>query len=98
MITVSTQVRLVPLNGKGNVNGNRTTVDQLIKNEDGSYTIIETKLRDTTPLSPGQKAAKKHIGTEGGVFEVRSDINELNLKKGDIINVREYIRKNKYNK
>ena len=43
------RVRLVPKNGRGNVKGNRTDTDILIKNGDGSYTIIETKLLGIKP-------------------------------------------------
>ena len=57
---VASQVRLVPLNGKGNIKGNRSTVDQLIKKENGNYKIVETKLhKGTSRLSTGQKTVKK---------------------------------------
>lgn len=83
---VRTQVRLVPQNGQGNVKGNRMNVDQLIRNEDGSYTIVETKLRSTTPLSKGQKAAKKQIKEGNGMFEVRSDeLRDWEIEKGELM-------------
>ena len=100
-LNVVSQKRLVPQNGKGNVNGNRTTVDQLIKNEDGTYTIIEVKLTNQTDLTPGQKAAYDFINPSGnpgrgGIFEVRSDIDEFRLSKGDKIFVKEYKIEPKY--
>ena len=49
------QITLVPLNGGGNVKGNRSRLDQLIRNDDNTYSVIETKLRHSTKLSPGQK-------------------------------------------
>ena len=39
-VEVTDQIRLVPNNGKGNIKGNRTTVDQLIKKDNGN---IENK-------------------------------------------------------
>ena len=92
---VSTQTRVVPLNGKGNIKGNRTNTDQLIKNEDGTFSIVETKLSSTTSLSKGQKAARNHINNGNGIFEVRSNKPEQGLHKGDKIEVKEYIRINK---
>lgn len=93
---VAGEVRLVPQNGKGNVNGNRTTVDQLIDNRDGTYTTLETKLRKTTPLSPGQKVANKHVNYGNKLFEVRSDVKNPGLRKNDVIEVIQYVRINKY--
>ena len=95
---VKGQIRLVPLNGLGNIKGNRTTVDQLIRNEDGTYSIVETKLRSSTDLSKGQKAAKHHIdfGENGGWFEVRSNIPGWGIYKNDKIFIKSYNRKNKY--
>ena len=49
------EITLVPLNGKGNVKGNRTRVDVLIKNQDGTFTIVEAKLTNTTRKTTGQK-------------------------------------------
>ena len=69
--------------------------DQLIKNSDGTYSIVETKLSSKTPLSKGQKAVQKHVNQGNGVFEVRS--NKGGLSKGDKIQVKEYRRENKYN-
>lgn len=92
---VSSQTRLVPQNGKGNVKGNRTNTDQLIKNDDGTFSIVETKRSSTTPLSKGQKAAQKHVDNGNGIFEVRSNRPEQGLSKGDKIRVKEYHRVNK---
>ena len=92
---VSSQTRLVPKNGKGNVKGNRTNADQLIKNKDGSFTIVETKRSSTTPLTKGQKAAQKHVNSGNGIFEVRSNRPNQGLHKGDKIRVKEYNRVNK---
>lgn len=80
---VSSQTRLVPKNGKRNVKGNRTNADQLIKNKDGSFTIVETKRSSTTPLTKGQKAAQKHVNSGNGIFEVRSNRPNQGLHKGD---------------
>ncbi|MCK4707675.1 MAG: hypothetical protein KAU21_03580, partial [Gammaproteobacteria bacterium] len=63
--------RLVPQNGKGNKKGNRTDTDQLIKNDDGTYSIVETKLRSKTQQSVGQNAAEKQVKSGGGMFEIR---------------------------
>ena len=93
---VAGDVCLVPQIGKGNVNGIRTTVDQLIDNRDGTFTILETKLRKTTPLSPGQKVANKHVNYGNKLFEVRSDVKNLGLRKNDVIEVIQYVRINKY--
>ena len=87
--------RLVPNNGKGNVKGNGTNTDQLIKNEDGTFDIVETKLSKKTKLSKGQKAAKKNVEEGNGEFEIRNNQPSLGLKKGDKIKVNNYIRKNK---
>lgn len=83
-------------NGKGNVKDNRTTVDQLIRNEDGTYSMVETKLRRSTPYSNGQAAAEQHVGKNGGWFEVRSNIADWNIYKNDKIFIKSYDRKNKY--
>ncbi len=91
---VTGRVRLVPKNGKGNIKGNRTDVDQLIKNDDGTYTIVETKRSSKTPLSKGQNAAKKQVEQGNGTFEVRSNKGKIN--RGQIIRVKEYNRINKY--
>lgn len=93
---VSSQKRLVPQNGKGNVKGNRTNADQLIKNDDGTFTIVETKRSSSTRLSKGQRAAKNHVENGNGIFEVRSYDYQHKLKPGDKIKVSEYKRHNKY--
>ncbi len=48
-------------------------------------------------INSGQKASKEHIGETGGEFEVRSEIEQLGLKKGDKIFIRQFDRVNKYN-
>ena len=71
---VNDQIRLVLDNGQGNKHGNRTTVDQLIKKDNGHYDIIESKLREgTSNPSCGQKAAKSHVENGNGQFIVRSE-------------------------
>ena len=77
------------------VYGARTNADQLIKNKDGSFTIVETKRSSTTPLTKGQKAAQKHVNSGNGIFEVRSNRPNQGLHKGDKIRVKEYNRVNK---
>ena len=86
----------MPLNGQGNIKGNRTTVDQLLKNEDETFSIVETKLNKTTSLTTGQKAASQHVGEKGGWFEVRSNIPDWGIYKNDKIFIKSYNRRNKY--
>ena len=95
---VSSQTRLVPQNKKGNVKGNRTNADQLIKNDDGTYTIVETKRSSATRLSKGQKAAQDHVKDGNGVFEVRSNRPKQGLSKGQKIVVKDYQRVNKHDR
>ena len=95
-LKVEGEIRLVLDNGQGNIKGNRTTVDQLIKNNDGTYTIVETKLRKTTPLSKRQESAKNHVENDLGIFEVRSDKTPFGLTKGEPIRVTNYVIKYKY--
>ena len=95
-LNVSTQKRLVPQNGKGNVKGNRTTTDQLIRYEDNTYEIIETKLSPDTKLSKGQQSAKEHVMNGDGIFEVRSEMLEFGLHPGDVIHVKKYTIITKY--
>lgn len=88
-------VTLVPQNGNGNVKGNRTRADALIKNDDGTFTIMEYKLSKKTKLSTGQSVSQSHtLGKKkkGKVayFEARSDNKKLSIKKGDKIPVRDY--------
>ena len=79
---------MVPKNGKGNVKGNRTNANQLIKNEDtGDYSLIETKRSSSSLLSKGQKSAKEHVENGDGIFEVRSRDPIQNLRPGDEINL-----------
>ncbi|WP_301197133.1 hypothetical protein [uncultured Muribaculum sp.] len=95
---VASQVTIVPLNGKGNVKGNRMRTDQLIKNPDGTFTIVETKRTNLTPLSSGQQKAYDHVlnGNGQSMFEIRSDIRKWGLKSGQTIQVRNFERIDKY--
>ncbi len=97
-LEVYDHLRLVPLNGIGNVKGNRTTVDVLVRNEDGkTFTIIEIKLRESTKLSDGQKVAREHVKNGDGIFKIRSSkINDTPLKKQQTIKVTNYIKRTKY--
>ena len=93
---VKGQINLVPLNGEGNKKGNRTIVDQLIRNEDGTFYIVETKLRSSTNLSKGQKVAEQHIRNGNGYFEIRTKIDGWDFEKGGIIKINNFKRINKY--
>ena len=93
---VASQIKLEPLNGIGNVKGNTSFVDQLRLNNDGSYTIVETKLRSTTPLTKGQDAVKTHVENGNGFFVIRSAKDPFNLNKNDVIKVSKHERINKY--
>ncbi len=93
---VASQITLVPLNGNGNIKGNCTRVDQLKRDKNGKFIIVENKLTDTTPLSKGQRAAKNHIGETGGWFEVRTDAIDFGLRQNDVIFINKYERINKY--
>ncbi|MBR6042286.1 MAG: RHS repeat-associated core domain-containing protein [Paludibacteraceae bacterium] len=94
---VSSQTRLVPQNKKGNVKGNRTNADQLIKNEDtNDYSLVETKRSSSSRLSKGQKSAKEHVENGDGIFEVRSRDPIQDLRPGDKIKIRDYKRIDKY--
>ena len=88
--TFDSQVTLVPLNGKGNVRGNRTRADVLLRNDGRTYSIIEYKLTPNTRLSKGQKAAKEHIDNGNGLFEIRSKSELLDLKQGQTIFIPKY--------
>ena len=80
------------LHGVGNIKGNRSNVDQLIRKENENYKVVETKLRiGTSRLSKGQKAIKEHIELGNKEFEVR-----FKIKKGDIIHISEYEVKYKF--
>ncbi len=94
-LEVYPQVLLVPLNGKGNIKGNRTYVDQLIHNSDGTWTIIETKSSNHTQLSTGQRRAKDNVEKGEGMFEVRSNQNQF-LNQGQMIHVYDWQRINKF--
>ena len=96
-LDVTSQVRIVPQNGVGNIKGNRSNVDQLIRKENENYKVVETKLRiGTSRLSKGQKAIKEHIELGNKEFEVRSEIPQFKIKKGDIIHISEYEVKYKF--
>ena len=96
---VADQIRLVPLNGIGNVNKNRSNVDQLIKKADGNYKVVETKLTEgTSKLSKGQEAVQKHVKFGNKNFEVRSNNEDFGLTKGMTIHVDEYEVVYKYKK
>lgn len=88
-LDVQTQVRLVPQNGKGNIKGNRSTVDQLIKNEDGTYTVVETKLTNKSGLSTGQVEVQKHVKDGDGLMQVKSHKKD-GLKYDSVIKVSDY--------
>ena len=89
--------RLVPQNGKGNISKNRSTVDQLIQKGNDHYKVVETKLRKgSSKLTTGQRRIEKNVKDGNKKFEVRSDNNELGLKKGQTIQVDEYEVKYKY--
>ncbi|MDE6480872.1 MAG: hypothetical protein K2L45_11465 [Muribaculaceae bacterium] len=87
--STAAEVTLVPMNGKGNVKGNRTRVD-ILKQNDNTFHIVEFKLTDTTPLTKGQKNAWEHVKNGNGIFEVRSTIDNLNLNPGDYVKVTDY--------
>ena len=74
--SAASEVTLVPQNGEGNIKGNRTRVDILHGNNDGTFQIIEFKLTDKTPLSKGQTKAWNQVhGKQGnGMFEVSSRV------------------------
>ncbi len=91
---ISTQVTLIPQNGLGNVKGNRTRVDIIVNEKNGTKTLIETKLSQSTKLSAGQKAAKAHIEKGNKRFEVRSKKDGYN--KNYEIQIDNWKRKNKY--
>lgn len=93
---VTRRNRLVPQNGKGNVKGNRTDTDQLIKNNDGTFSIKETKRSSSTRQSKGQKATQRHVESGNGIFEVRTNQPSQGLRKGDKIQVKNYERINKH--
>ena len=62
----------------------------LKQDKDGDFIIGEAKLTDKTRLFKGQKCAKKHVEDGDGMFEVRSEIKEFDLKPGDKIKVKKY--------
>ena len=93
---IETQVTIVPKNGKGNVNGNRSRVDAFINNGDGTYSVIEYKLSDKTPLSKGQKAVQNHVTGGNQMFEVRSTVDHMGLIPGAEIQVKDYKVEYKY--
>lgn len=88
---VGSQITLIPLNGKGYVKDNITRVDGLMKNKDGTWTIIESKASKNPRLSKGQNASREHVIENNQFFEVRSAENNLDLKKTQKIQVTYYI-------
>ena len=94
-LEVYDQVLLVPQNGLGNIAGNRTYVDQLIHNSDGTWTIVETKLSNHTPLSKGQRRAMLEVEEGNGMFEVRSAHHDY-FRPGQQIYVYDWQRVNKF--
>ena len=87
---IFTQTTVVPKNGVGNVKGNRSKIDMLEKNKDGTYTASEIKLSPRSKLSKGQKTTEKHVKTGNQIFEVRSQ--KGGLRKGDEIKITNYQR------
>ncbi len=86
-------------NGKGNVNKNRSNVDQLIKKADGNYKVVETKLTEgTSKLSKGQEAVQEHVKSVKKDFLVKSHKGQLGLRYNQTIHVDEYVVKYKYTK
>ncbi len=71
--------------------GNRTNVDGLKRNKDGTFTIIETKNSKSPKLSKGQKSAREHVMKGNQKFEVKSDVPELGITAGTPIQVSNYI-------
>lgn len=91
------QVRLVPDNGKGNIVGNRSTVDQLIPNNDCTYTVVETKLTNKSRLSSGQKAVREQSLKKGGsgiMFDKSQKTTKANPDNHIVVS--DYIVKYKY--
>ena len=60
--------------------------------------IVETKLRDTTPMSKGQRAAEKHVKDNNKMFEVRTQIEQFRLNPGNEILVTDFKPIYKYSK
>lgn len=67
-----------------------------MKNKDGSYTLIEIKLTSKTRYSKGQKEAIDQITGPIKKFEVRRDIPEFGITKGETITIENFILNNKY--
>ncbi len=78
------------------VKGNRSRVDAFINNGDDTYSVIEYKLSDKTPLSKGQKAVQNHVTGGNQMFEVRSTVDPMGLKPGAEIQVKDYKVEYKY--
>ena len=97
-LNVTGHNKLIPQNGKGNVKGNTTNTDQLIKKDDDTYKVVETKLSSKTKLSTGQNTTKNHVEKGNQMFEVRSNQPTQGLKKGDKIRVTEFEKRVKYEK
>ena len=93
---IVTEIRVVPQNGKGNVKGNRTDLYILRRNQNGTFDAFEAKLTSKTRLSTGQGKAKKQIEKLNGKFEVRTEIKEFGISKGQIITIQNFERIDKY--
>lgn len=91
---IAEQVTLVPLNGDGNVAGNRIRADIIINEKDGTKTLVEIKRSSSTKLSKGQQKAFDHIINGNKQFEVRS--NKWPYKKNDVITIDNWQRIDKY--
>ena len=70
----------------------------LVRNTDGeTFTIVEIKLRESTNLSTGQRAAREHVKLGDGSFKVQSaKVNGTPLQDYPAIKVTNYIKKTKY--
>lgn len=77
---------------------NRPRVDVLIKNQDGTFTIVEAKLTNTTRKTTGQKTMQQYITNGGSKVVVRSSNKRLRLSKNETITVTNYKVVVKYNK
>ena len=72
------------------------SVLMLIPTTINSYSVIEYKLSDKTPLSKGQKAVQNHVNGGNQMFEVRSTVDHMNLYPGKPIQVKDYRVEYKY--
>lgn len=93
---VAEQVTLEINNGKGYIKGNITRADQLIKNPDGSFSIVETKLTNRTRLTKGQRTAKAYVDGGDQYFIVHTNNDALGIHKRDNIQITNYSISTKY--